>query len=432
MKILLKSLGCRLNEAELEQWGNDFQRQGHPVVNDPKEADIIILNSCAVTHDAGKKSRQQLNRLTRLNPSAHLVVTGCYASLNLAEVADMLGVDLVVSNADKDKLPQIILDKFSVPTMPLIAMEPGQTSLYQRGRHRAFIKIQDGCRYRCTYCIVTIARGEERSRSEREIIAEINTLYAQGIQEIVLTGVHVGGYGSDIGSSLKQLVSHVLAETDMPRVRFASVEPWDLPADFFELFANPRLMPHMHLPIQSGVDSVLRRMSRRCKTDEFKTLVEQARHSVPGFNVTTDVIVGFPGETEAEWRRTMEYIESIGFGHLHVFSFSPREGTKAAGLENPVPDTLKKQRSQEMRALGDKMKAAFYADLIGTESAVLWERGQLNGQGELVFHGYTPNYVKVRTTVDQEALLENRITATSIEHFDSQQQSVYGKVQSYA
>jgi len=417
-----------LNEAELEQWGRAFRQYGHEVVIEAEDADIIVLNSCAVTNDAGKKSRQLLNRLYRINPEAHLVVTGCYASLNLQEVAETLGVDLVISNAEKDKLPQIILDKFSVRTMPLIAMEPGETSLYQRGRHRAFIKIQDGCRYRCTYCIVTVARGEERSRSTADIIDEINQLAVQGVQEVVLTGVHVGGYGADISSSLSELVTHILADTDIPRVRFASVEPWDLPDDFFTLFGNPRLMPHMHLPIQSGVDSVLRRMSRRCKTAEFKSLVEQARQSVPGFNVTTDVIVGFPGETEAEWRSTMDYIESVGFGHLHVFSYSPRQGTKAASLANPVAGAIKKQRSQEMRQLGDKMKADFYTTLLGSEVDVLWERGRENGLGELVFHGYTPNYVKVQTTVAPDNMLENKICSTLLEQLDKQQLSVYGKV----
>ncbi len=421
MKILLKALGCRLNEAELEQWAREFSSCGHHIVTDTDEADIVILNSCAVTSDAGKKSRQLLNRLYRSNPKAHLVVTGCYASLNLEDTAHTLGVDLVIPNSDKDNLPKQVLEKFSVRTMPLMAMEPGETSLFLRGRNRAFIKIQDGCRYRCTYCIVTIARGDERSRSEQDIIAEINDFHEQGIQEIVLTGVHVGGYGSDLSSSLSKLVKSILANTDIPRVRFASVEPWDLPEDFFELFTNPRLMPHMHLPIQSGVDSVLRRMSRRCKTEEFKSLVEQARHSISGFNVTTDIIVGFPGETEAEWDSTMEYIESVGFGHLHVFSYSAREGTKAAGLSNPIPNTIKKQRSLNMRQLGDRMKAEFYAGLVGAEANVLWETGKLNENRELVFHGYTPNYVKVQTIVangvDSKNSLENKITPVQIEQF---------------
>lgn len=430
VNILLKALGCRLNEAELEQWARSFQSHGHHIVADTDDADIIIINSCAVTNDAGKKSRQLLSRLYRTNPEAHLVVTGCYASLNLDEVADTLGVDLVVSNADKDKLPTLVLDKFAIRTMPLMAMEPGETSLFLRGRNRAFIKIQDGCRYRCTYCIVTIARGDERSRSDKDIIDEINAFSEQGIQEIVLTGVHVGGYGSDISTSLAQLVTSILENTDIPRIRFASVEPWDLPEDFFSLFSNTRLMPHMHLPIQSGVNSVLRRMSRRCKTDEFKSLVEQARRSVSGFNVTTDIIVGFPGETEDEWQQTMEYIESVGFGHMHVFSYSAREGTKATRLANPVPNAIKKQRSLQMRTLADTMKASFYSQLVGVESQVLWEKARANQAGNLVFHGYTPNYVRVQTEVvsgNSNANLENKVTPVQIERFDAENSMLYGQ-----
>lgn len=428
MNISLKALGCRLNEAELEQWARSFRRHGHQIVADTDNADLIILNSCAVTSDAGKKSRQLLNRLYRTNPEARLVVTGCYASLNLEETAENIGVDLVVPNADKDRLAELVLEKFSIKTMPLIAMEPGETSLFLRGRNRAFIKVQDGCRYRCTYCIVTLARGEERSRSEQDIINEINDFYQQGVQEVVLTGVHVGGYGGDISSSLYQLVKAVLRETDIPRIRFASVEPWDLPDNFFELFSDPRLMPHMHLPIQSGVNSVLRRMSRRCKTGEFSELVNQARNTIPGFNVTTDIIVGFPGETEQEWRQTMDYIAAVGFGHTHVFSFSPRQGTKAASLPDPVPATVKKQRSREMRELGERMKADFFTSFTGQRMPVLWEGGQLNNS-QLVFHGYTPNYIKVQAALPaDQASLENRIYPAVLERFDAENAVMIGKV----
>lgn len=420
MKIALKALGCRLNEAELEQWARDFRSHGHHIITEPEEADIIVLNSCAVTLEAGKKSRKLLNRLYRTNPEARLVVTGCYASLNQDEVAATLGVDLVVSNAEKDKLASIVSEKFAIKIMPLIAMEPDQTSLFIRGRHRAFIKIQDGCRYRCTYCIVTIARGEEDSRSEVDIIDEINSLYQQGVQEIVLTGVHVGGYGSDNNSSLYALVSKILSETDIPRLRFASVEPWDLPSEFFSLFENSRLMPHMHLPIQSGADSVMRRMSRRCKTAEFSELVKQARRVVPDFNVTTDIIVGFPGESEAEWQQSLEYVESVGFGHLHVFSFSPREGTKAATLANPIIDSVKKQRSAEMRLLGDRMKREFYKNQVGQSVDVLWERAKPSETGELVISGYSPNYMKIHATVSSDNNVENKIISAKLSHYSEE------------
>jgi len=427
MKVYLKALGCRLNEAELEQWSHSFRGKGHHMVTDHEEADVVVLNTCAVTADAGKKSRKLMNRLYRENPEAKLVVSGCYATLETDKVAEHLGVDLVVPNQQKDQLPQMVMDKFAGNTMPLIAMEPGETSLFSRGRQRAFIKIQDGCRYRCTFCIVTVARGEERSRTLKDIIEEVQRLHNQGVKEIVLTGVHVGGYGSDIDTSLYTLVKSILKETDIPRIRFASVEPWDLPDEFFALFEDPRLMPHMHLPLQSGSDTVLRRMSRRCKTDSFKDLVMHARNSIPDFNVTSDIIVGFPGETEAEWQQTLDYVESIGFGHTHIFSYSPREGTKASRLADPVAEAVKKQRSLEMHQLAERMKQQFATSQLGRKVPILWER-QRQEAGGLKYTGYTPNFMKVETSVSNVVLLENRIVDTSLDAYDADKQVLKGSV----
>ncbi len=423
MKIFLKALGCRLNEAELEQWSRDFTSEGHEIVNEGKVADIVVLNTCAVTTEATKKSRKLMNRLHRENPQSKLVVSGCYATLEEKEVAQRLGVDLVVNNQQKEKLPRRVMDEFSANTMPLIAMNPDEPSLFLRGKQRAFIKIQDGCRYRCTFCIVTVARGEERSRHLLDIINEVNQLHQQGIQEIVLTGVHVGGYGSDLESSLFDLVSALLAETDMPRIRFASVEPWDLPDAFFSLFENSRLMPHMHLPLQSGADSVLRRMSRRCKTADFAKLVQQARNAIPNFNVTSDIIVGFPGETEQEWQQTLNTVESIGFGHLHIFSYSPREGTKASRLPNQISSEIKKQRSLEMHELANKLKHEMLQSQIEQRVDVLWEsqrQDEVNA-GQVIYSGYTPNFCRVETIVENTVLLESKIINTKLTGFSSTQ-----------
>lgn len=414
MKVHLKALGCRLNEAELEQWSQQFRAEGHEIVPNVPDADVLVLNTCAVTHEASGKSRRLMHRLYRENPAAKLVVSGCYASLQADEVAQTLGVDLVVPNTEKDQLPQTVMQQFSLPVMPVMASEPGESPLFLRGRQRAFIKIQDGCRYRCTFCIVTVARGEERSRTEADIISEINILYQQGIQEIVLAGVHVGGYGSDTGSSLYTLVQAILRETDMPRIRFASVEPWDLPDDFFALFANPRLMPHMHLPLQSGADTVLRRMARRCKTAEFARLVEEARQRVPGFNVTSDIIVGFPGETDEEWEQTLAYVESVGFGHLHIFTYSIRAGTKAATLPNQVAEAVKKARSQTLHALGERLKQQWLAQQVGHAVPVLWEYGRAGNTGQKIYTGYTPNYSKVSVTVANHEILENTVRQTML------------------
>jgi threonylcarbamoyladenosine tRNA methylthiotransferase MtaB len=429
MKIHLKALGCRLNEAELEKWSQDFSAAGHTISNDGSDADIVVLNTCSVTQGAGKKSRKLLNRLHRENPTAKLIASGCHATLSPEELATSVGVDLIVPNQEKDQLAQQVLERFSDGSMPELATEPGETSLFQRGRQRAFIKIQDGCRYRCTFCIVTIARGNERSRTEADIIDEINRLHTQGIKEIVLTGVHVGGYGSDTHTSLYQLVTAILQKTDIPRIRFASVEPWDLHEDFFTLFEQKRVMPHMHLPLQSGADSVLRRMSRRCRTADFATLVQQARDSVPNFNITSDIIVGFPGETEAEWQTTMEYVESIGFGHLHIFSYSPRQGTKAARLANPIATTIKKQRHQAMYQLGERMKKATLATQLNQHCEVLWEKGKQLGELHH-YSGYTPNFLKVETQVASHIILENTITTTHLTQVSEDKPSLIGSVKS--
>lgn len=413
MKVHLKALGCRLNEAELEQWSQQFRESGHEIVASAPDADVLILNTCAVTNEASGKSRRLMHRLYRENPAAKLVVSGCYASLQTDEVAQALGVDLVVPNADKDRLPQTVMQHFVSPVMPSMASEPGETPLFLRGRQRAFIKIQDGCRYRCTFCIVTLARGEERSRTQADIVSEINALSSQGVQEIVLAGVHVGGYGSDTGSSLYELVQAILRETDMPRVRFASVEPWDLPENFFTLFDDPRLMPHMHLPLQSGADSVLRRMARRCKTAEFSRLVGQVRGAVPGFNVTTDIIVGFPGETDEEWEQTLEYVQAVGFGHMHIFTYSVREGTKAAGLPGQVAESIKKTRSQALHAIGERMQKEWLQHQVGGLVPILWEYGRIDN-GRRIYTGYTPNYCKVRVSVPENIYLDNMVTKTQL------------------
>jgi threonylcarbamoyladenosine tRNA methylthiotransferase MtaB len=415
MQIHLKTLGCRLNEAELETWAQAFQAKGHGITRDIHDAQLVVLNSCAVTQDAVKKSKQLVRRIHRDNPLAKLVVSGCYATLNETEAAQLMGVDLIVGNQDKNQLVEKALAELNMDSMPAMSAEPGEISLFSRGRQRAFVKVQDGCRYRCTFCIVTVARGEEHSRHIEDVVAEINALHRQGINEAIITGVHLGGYGSDIGSDLVELVGAILEQTQIPRLRMGSLEPWELPEGFFELFKNPRLMPHLHLPLQSGSDSVLKRMARRCKTTEFAELVAKARAAIPHFNITTDIIVGFPGETEEEWQESLAYIKNIGFGHIHIFSYSPREGTKAATMPNQVSQEIKKRRSRELHELAESMKQAFVAQNIGTEVDILWE-GQTETQadGKTRHFGYTPNYVRVTCAVDDAVTLDNQIRNAKI------------------
>jgi threonylcarbamoyladenosine tRNA methylthiotransferase MtaB len=410
MNIHLKTLGCRLNEAELETWAQAFQKAGHQITRQAEAANLVVINSCAVTQDAARKSRQMIRRIHRDNPAAKLVISGCYATLNEDEAAQLMGVDLVVSNKDKDQLVEKTLTTLNMDSMPAMSTEPGEISLFTRGRQRAFVKVQDGCRYRCTFCIVTVARGVERSRSVADVIDEINALHSQNIDEVILTGVHLGGYGSDQGNNLSDLIKAILTETDIPRLRLGSLEPWELSDDFFALFDNPRLMPHLHLPLQSGSDAVLRRMARRCKTDEFAAIANRLRAQIPHFNITTDIIVGFPGETEQEWRDSFDFIKQTGFGHIHIFTYSPREGTKAATLPDQLSNEIKKQRSQQLHELAETMKRRFFADNIGNAFPVLWEgySEQLDAGKKRVF-GYTPNYLRVGCVINQGESLENQI-----------------------
>ena len=405
MRVNLQVLGCRLNEAELQQWAGDFRARGHEITNELDDADLLVVNTCAVTTEAGRKSRQMVRRAQRNNPRAKLVVSGCYATLEQQQAAAIEGVDLVVPNQDKDRLVDRVHEELNVPVMPVLAQNPAENALYQRGRSRAFIKVQDGCRWRCTYCIVTIARGQEKSTPMHEVVDQVNEQAARGVKEIVLTGVHLGGYGSDLDSNLYSLVQTILRETDIARIRFGSLEPWDLHEDFFALFDDRRLMPHLHLPLQSGTDSVLRRMSRRCKTEDFRRLIDSARAHIPHFNVTTDVIVGFPGETDAEWQAGYEYIESIGFGHTHIFSYSPRAGTKAASLTGQVEPEVVRQRSRQLHELAERMKLEFEQQQTGRAFDVLLEeKVERVNNDQYQYSGYTPNYLRVMVTSNSRNL----------------------------
>lgn len=428
MRVHLQALGCRLNEAELETWSRDFRQQGHTVATEVDDADLIVVNTCAVTEESVKKSRKLIRRAHRDNPTAKLVMSGCYASLSSENAAAELGVDLVVPNSDKDRLADIVKKEINFPVMPSIATEPGENALLKRGRHRAFIKVQDGCRYRCTYCIVTLARGDERSRSIDDIIEQINQSHNEGIDEVVLAGVHLGGYGSDIESNLSALIEAVLEQTKIPRIRLGSLEPWDLPEGFWQLFKNPRLMPHLHLPLQSGCDSVLRRMARRCRTEEFASLIQQAREQVPNFNVTTDIIVGFPGETEDEWQASLNYVKEQVFGHIHIFAYSSREGTKAARLENQVSRDIKRERSQQLHEVAAISKHNIMQRYIGETLDVLIEGAKDTQDGGKKWFGYTPNFLRVAILNNADDNLENQCHKVLITALDENNDVLVGEI----
>ncbi len=422
MRVRIDSVGCRLNIGEAEHLARALAADGHCVVGPGEAADLMVLNTCAVTHVASRKSRKLIRHWRRANPTAVLVVTGCYAELSPDDVA-ALGVDLVVGNQDKDELPRILAeagilrDAQVVPAPDAFPLQSdGVPAVRRNGRTRAFVKVQDGCDNRCTFCIVTVARGDSRSRGVREIVAEIHELVDAGYREAVLSGVHLGSYGHDHDDQkgLPRLVRAILDETTIPRLRLSSLEPWDLRPEFFSLWVeNPRLLPHVHLPLQSGCDETLRRMARRTDQASFRALVNQARQAVPELSITTDIIVGFPGESDVEFEASVGFVEEMEFAKLHVFRYSPREGTAAATMPGRVPPLVAQQRSNRMHALGAVCESRFKARFIGRTVAVLWESAE--PRPECVrWSGLTGNYIRVVAETGEDVDLANEITETTL------------------
>jgi len=418
MRIRVDSIGCRLNISEIEEMARNFAGAGHRLVGPGEVADLYVFNSCAVTHVAARKSRQVIRQMRRANPQAAVIVTGCYAELSPAEI-EALGVDMVVGNEGKDRLPELLAEAGLVrdaDLVPAVDASPHHSLLTEDGSHtRAFVKVQDGCDNRCTFCIVTVARGAGRSRPLAEVIAEVNRLVSLGYQEAVLSGVHLGSYGHDWGDSrgLRNLVQKVLGETDLPRLRLSSLEPWDLTPDFFDLWQDERLLPHLHLPLQSGSEAVLRRMARRTTKGQFAQLIGAARQAIPDVSITTDIIAGFPGETDQEFEESLAFVEEMAFAKLHIFRYSLREGTAAATMKRHVSTQVAQTRSQRMHRLNAELEAAFRRSFVGRTMPVLWESGEPYGFG-LQWSGLTGNYLRVITQTGPTVDLRNQVIETEL------------------
>lgn len=392
MKIYLDTIGCRLNQAEIERYARQFRLAGHTLVFDPQDADLAVVNTCAVTAAAVADSRQKVRQMARQGVE-QVVVAGCWATLAPAEAAALPAVQRVVANAEKDDLVAQLLDlppeSFDlepVERQPL----PGA-----RQRTRLFVKVQDGCDNRCTFCLTTVLRGPARSRPIPEVLAEIRS--AAGVKEIVLTGVHLGSWGHDLpgGMDLSHLVAAILQHTDVPRLRLSSLEPWDLDEDFFRLWEDPRLCRHLHLPLQSGSAAILRRMVRKTTPVSFARLLAAARAVMPDVAITTDIIVGFPGENDLEFARSLEFVQSMRFAGGHVFTYSPRPGTAAARLPDQVPAPVRKARNAQMRSVFDRAAHDYQIAFLGQVLPVLWESAASLGPQGWEMTGLTGNYLRV-------------------------------------
>lgn len=431
MRIFLDQIGCRLNYGEMETLAGRLRAVGHQIVNGADGAQVIVFNSCAVTADAVRGSRKQVRHFHKINPMARIAVTGCWATLQPQEALALPGVVLVADNQQKELL-HTLLEPWSAELDDpddLLRMQPNGTPFgpeneqeTRRSRTRAFIKVQDGCNNKCTFCIVTIARGESRSRTTASIVTEVQQLVAAGVQEAVLTGVHLGSYGRDLAgderTDLKALVAAILTHTDIPRLRLSSLEPWELADGFFDLWQQwpGRLCPHLHLPLQAGTDKQLRQMARRCTVASFRQLVQEAHAAIPDLIVTTDLIVGFPGESETDFQEGSAFVEEMRFAHAHIFPFSVREGTAAAKFANQAPTVVKKQRAQQLRTVVERTGHLERQRFVGTIRSVLWEgEGQpLTDQPGRLWSGLTDNYLRVMAIARQEIELHNQLTAVQL------------------
>lgn len=393
MKVYLDSIGCRLNQAEIEQMARQFRAEGHSLVAQAAEADLVVINTCAVTSEAAADSRQKIRQAARAG-AGQVVVTGCWSTLAPQAAAELPQVMRVIPNQRKDALVAETLGKDSA----LFDREPLEREALPGMRHRtrAFIKVQDGCDNACTFCVTTLARGEGRSRPLAEVLSDIQAALAGGAQEIVLTGVHLGSWGQETGQHLRHLVSAILQQTETPRLRLSSLEPWDLDEEFFALWENPRLMPHLHLPLQAGCDATLKRMRRKTTTAAFRALAAAARRHIPQVALATDLIAGFPGETEQEFSETLAFVQEMDFAAAHVFTYSPRPGTPAARMKDHLPAALKKERSARLREITAQSACDYRQRFIGQTLPVLWESVSGQEQNGWRMEGLTGNYLRVQ------------------------------------
>ena len=413
MKIYLDTIGCRLNQSEIETMARQFRVAGHEIVASAETADMAVVNTCAVTNEAAADSRGKIRQIARAGVN-EIVATGCWSTLQPKQANDLPNVMHVVANNRKDHLVADVLDlpRESFDLEP-ISRQP-LPGLHRRTR--AFIKVQDGCDNHCTFCITTIARGEGRSRPVGDVILDIHSALDGGAKEIVLTGVHLGSWGYDFNLHLRDLIKTILRETNVPRLRLSSLEPWDLDAGFFSLWDDKRLMPHLHLPLQSGCESTLRRMARKTTPDSFCELVSAARDVMPEVAITTDIIAGFPGETEEEFAESMEFVKKMNFAGGHVFTYSPRPGTGAAKMKGQIRPELRKSRNHILQNALEESAKLYRQKFLGQTMSVLWESTSEMGEWGWQMEGLTGNYLRV--TAFAPSPRWNQIDQVKINEYD--------------
>ncbi len=425
LRIAFHYLGCRLNEAENEQLARAFVASGHEMCALEDHPDVILLNTCGVTSEAMRKSRNLARRMAALHPRL-LILMGCAVDLmetgenplsddelqaaadeNTAD-AEPLSVVRILSK-DKPNAAQIIRQAIAdCQWAQDIAPEPPQPPSYKL-RMRSFIKIQDGCNNKCTYCAVRLARGPERSEPAQKIIDEINTCLRLGEREIVLTGVQLGAYRQG-AYVLKDPITDILAQTPVARLRLSSIEPWHIRPELWALWKDTRLCPHFHIPVQSGSDDVLTAMKRRTPIDGYLQKLKAIRADIPNVRISTDLIVGFPGETEDMWQKTLTFIRQASFDDVHLFRFSARPNTLAALLPDPVPPDIKRKRWNEAETLIESIKAQRLKQTVGSKLHILWEQMLSTDDKYILWQGYSENYLRITRKFPKEINMRGTIS----------------------
>lgn len=430
-KAALHNLGCKVNSYETEAMQQMLEASGYEIVPFQEEADVYLINTCSVTNMADRKSRQMIHRARKKNPRAVIVAAGCYVQTAHERGEQDDAIDIVIGNNKKHELIRLLDEYFAKEditeqdhvnrkkTQAVIDINhPGEfyeeLHLERTAEHtRAFIKVQDGCNQFCTYCIIPYARGRVRSRKAEDVLQEIQRLAKNGYREVVLTGIHLSSYGIDIGDNLLHLIEEVHGIEGIRRIRLGSLEPKIVTEEFVRRLSElPKICPHFHLSLQSGCDETLKRMNRKYTTEEYEEGCKILRKYFDHPAITTDVIVGFPGETEAEFQATKEYLERIHFYEMHIFKYSRREGTKAAAMQDQIPEQIKTERSNELLALEQRMSREFREDYLGKETEALMEEKTII-DGVEYYVGFTKEYVKTAVLAGED--LTNRFVRGRIE-----------------
>lgn len=409
--VAIETHGCKLNQADSAQLAREFANRGYTTVDSVADADIVVVNTCTVTATADSKARQALRAARRHNPDAVVVAAGCYPERAAEALRAMPEVSLVVGNRDKSELVSLAVSAAAQRGHTVVRFGPDGITAGGTGilaRNRAMIKIQEGCDQVCAYCIVPKVRGRERSISPDTLVEAVRRNVAAGMKEVVLTGTQLGTYGFDLdGVNLPGLLDRILDETDVTRLRVSSLQAHEISLELLARWDDARLCPHFHIPLQSGSDRVLKAMRRRYDTERFRRAVELVRETAPDAGITTDVIVGFPGEDADEHVKSLEFAEAMQFADMHVFPYSQRPGTSAHHFAAQVGAEEKRRRAGEMAAVAVRAHGAYRRGLLGEVRNVLWETARAQDDGQRVWRGLTDNYVRVNVATGQD--LTNRI-----------------------